>query len=259
MPIFLKRPDATEYSVLLGPIAKPSKMLKTLAQVISFVFHPLLVLTYMLVLLLLVNPYMFGVSSLGVQAAKILIIQVFLYTFVLPALVVVMLKALGFVQSIELKDRQERIGPYIVTGLFYLWMFINLYYNSRSATGTNLAFVLQIPDAYNCFVLGATIALFLAFFLNNFTKISAHAVGMGGLLAMVVITMLSFSYDTFAVNSSLLGSFELSMQTVLIFTILVAGLVGTARLILEAHEPMDLWGGFLVGFASQFIALRIVF
>jgi hypothetical protein len=27
----------------------------------------------------------------------------------------------------------------------------------------------------------------------------------------------------------------------------------------RAHEPMDLYGGYLVGFASQFIALRFLF
>ena len=32
-----------------------------------------------------------------------------------------------------------------------------------------------------------------------------------------------------------------------------------ARLALEAHQPQDLYGGFLVGFASQFIALRFLF
>ena len=110
-------------------------MLRALAQVISFVLHPLLILTYVLILLLLVNPYMFGVSSLGDRSARILVIQIFLYTFFIPFIVVVMLKALGFVKSIELKDRQERIGPYIISGLFYLWMFINLYYNSRTAGG----------------------------------------------------------------------------------------------------------------------------
>ena len=35
------------------------------AQIISIIFHPLLVLTYMLILLLLVNPYLFGVNNLS--------------------------------------------------------------------------------------------------------------------------------------------------------------------------------------------------
>ena len=215
-------------------------------------------LTYMLILLLLINPYLFGVYSIGDEAAKLLIIQVFLYTFFIPAVALVMFRAVGFVKTIELKDRQDRIGPYILTGIFYLWLFYNLLNNNESKTG-QLNFVLQVPTAYTSFVLGGTIALFIAFFINNFTKISAHAVGMGGLLGMVILTMMLFSYNSFLVDSTILGTFQVSMTSVLIITIFFAGLVGTSRLLLQAHEPMDLAGGYLVGFASQFIALRLIF
>lgn len=234
-------------------------ILRMLAQLISFVFHPLLILTYMLVVLLLVNPYLFGVNSVGDAASKLLIIQIFLYTFFIPALSLLLFRALGLVKTLELKDRQERIGPYILTGMLYLWVFINLHNSAEMNAEDGRRFVLQIPTAYTSFVLGATISLFLAFFINIFSKISAHAVGMGGLLGMVILTMLLFSYDTFTVNSTIIGNFQVHMSTVLIITILLAGMVGTSRLLLQAHEPMDLFGGYLVGFASQFIALRFIF
>ncbi len=222
-------------------------MLKSLAQVLSFVFHPLLIVTYMLVLLLLVNPYLFGVNSIGDKDSKLLVLRVFLSTFFIPAFALAMLRFTGMVKSLEMKSRQERIGPYIITGIFYIWMFRNFLSSS------------QVPTAFTCFLLGASIGLFIAFFINIFSKISAHAVGMGGLLGMVVITMLLFSYDTFTLNSTIVGMVEVSMNWVLIFTILIAGLVGSSRLLLQAHEPMDLYGGYLVGFASQFIALRFLF
>jgi len=82
---------------------------------------------------------------------------------------------------------------------------------------------------------------------------------LGGLLGMVVITLLLFSHDTFLVNLGAVGTFEVSMYWVLMLTVLLAGLVGTCRLILQAHEPTDLYGGYLVGFVSQFIALRFMF
>ena len=221
-------------------------MLRLLAQVVSFIFHPLLIVTYMLVLLLLVNPYLFGVSSIGDSASKLLILQIFLSTFFIPGVAVSMLRFTGMISSFEMKDKQERIGPYIITGVFYLWMFRNFLTNP------------SIPTAFTSFLLGATIGLFFAFFINIFSKISAHAVGVGGLLGMVVITMLLFSYDTFTILSAR-GTLEVSMSTVLLITIVIAGLVGTARMALEAHEPMDLYVGYLVGFASQFMALRFLF
>ncbi len=222
-------------------------MLQMLARIISYLFHPLLILTYMLVLLLLVNPYLFGVSSISEPLSRLLILRIFLSTFFIPAVAVSMLRLLGLVSSVELKDRHERIVPYIITGIFYLWMFQNFLYNP------------QVPTAYTAFVLGATIGLFLAFLINIFSLISAHAVGMGGLVGMVVITMLLFSYDTFTIDLYWFGAFQLNMNIILMVSIVLAGLVGTSRLLLSAHNSLDLYGGFLVGFAAQFIALRFLF
>lgn len=222
-------------------------MLKALAQGISYLFHPLLIVTYMLVLLLVVNPYLFGVHSISDKESKLLLLQVFLSTFFIPGFSVAMLRFTGLVKSLEMRTRQERIGPYIITGMFYIWMF-------RNFLGST-----QVPTAFSCFLLGATIGLFIAFFINIFSKISIHAVGMGGMVGMAVITMLLFSHDSFLLHIGSLGALELNMSWVLIGLVLLAGLVGSARLLLQAHEPLDLYGGYLVGFVAQFIALRFLF
>jgi membrane-associated phospholipid phosphatase len=172
------------------------------------------------------------------------LLRIFLYTFFIPAFAVAMLRPLGFISSLEMEDRTERTGPYIITAIFYLWAYMNM---RNSAL---------FPPAYASFMLGAVIALFVAFFINIFSKISAHAVGMGGLLAMVIITMLRFSHDVFTIQTGLLGTINFNMNAVLIIVIVLCGLVGTARLLLKAHEPRDLYGGFMVGFVAQLLALR---
>jgi hypothetical protein len=221
-------------------------MLRIPAQFISIVFHPLLIPTYMLALLMIVNPYLFGVHDISEQNSMLLIIHTVMNTFIIPAFAIVIMKLLGLIKTLEMKDKAERTGPYIISGIFYLWLFRNFLDNT------------QVPLAYTSFLLGATIALFLAFLLNIFTKISAHAVGMGGLLAMVIITMLQFSYDSFTLNLWF-GTIQMNMTTLLMVVVLIAGLVGTARLILKAHIPSDLYGGYLIGFASQIFALRVLF
>ncbi len=198
----------------------------------------------MLILLLLINPYQFGVNS--VIGRMPFILQTFIFTFFIPAFAVFMMKALDLIDSLEMKTRQERIGPYIGTGIFYMWLFANIQYNS------------DVPVPFKVFVLGATIGLFLAFFFNLFTKVSMHALGMGGMLGMVIITSLLFSYDSFSFNLGIFGSVEMTMNALLMLTILFCGVVGTSRLILKAHTLQDLYSGFIIGLATQFIALRFL-
>jgi len=49
------------------------------------------------------------------------------------------------------------------------------------------------------------------------------------------------------------------MSLILMVVIVLAGLVGTARMLLGAHTPPELYGGYMVGFLTQFIALRFLF
>jgi len=198
----------------------------------------------MLLLLLLVNPYLFGVHQVGSSTKLVLLI--FLSSFVIPAFAVGMMKALDMIDSLEMKTKSERIGPYIITGILYMWLFQNLLYNP------------DIPGAYKIFVLGATMGLFMAFFFNLFTKVSMHALGMGGLVGMTILTMLLYSYNTFSVDLGTLGALEMSTSALLMIVILLAGVVCTSRLILKAHSLQDLYSGFIIGLASQFIAFQIL-
>ena len=201
-------------------------------------------LTYMLLILLIMNPYQFGVHS-PIEQWK-LVLMVFLSTFVLPIFAVFMMKSLNMVKSMQLEDRFERIGPYILTGVFYLWMFINFRSNP------------MIPKPLVIVMLGSTIALFLAFFFNNFSKISAHAAAMGGLVGMALINTLFFNFDTFTLRFGGLGMFEISTNFVLMAAIVLSGIVCSARLLLETHTQNQVYVGLAIGFVAQFIAMLFI-
>ena len=220
------------------------QILKKAAYGISVLFHPLLIVTYMLLVQLAINPYLFGKNSL--QANDLLIVQIVIFSFVLPAFMVGMMKAVGLIDSLHMEDKQERVIPYIGTGIFYFWMYLSLHKNQH------------IPVSFTAAVLGSVLSLAIIFFINIFTKISAHAAGVGGLVAMVLIMMRWFSYPTFDL---MLGgtTYQIAISTILIAVILVAGLVGSSRLLLQAHTPQDLYAGFLVGFGTQFVALAFLF
>ncbi len=196
--------------------------------------------TYMVILLSMINPYIFGVHD--ISGNTLLLIQTFFYTFMIPAFAVLMMKFLGFVDSFEMEDTKERIGPMMVVLTIYTWMAYNFY---------------QSPDhpmALTIVMAGATLGVFLGFFINVFSKISLHAIGVGGLLGMVVIAKLFFSYDRFE-----LFGLPVSMNALLMVTIIICGLVATSRLWLNAHRPLDVYGGFMVGFGGMFLALRLLY
>ena len=214
------------------------------SRLASSLFHPIFVLNYVLILLYLVNPYLFGIQD--DRQKGLLFISVFLLSVFFPIFTILVMKLVGFVDSIEVKERKERVMPLVLTSIFYLWLYVNIRQNSI------------VPEAFSIFVLGATIALFVAFFINNFSKISLHTVGMGGFVAMIFLIRAYFSYDTFYFRLGSLGNYSVSLDFLLFLSIIIAGLVGTARLALNAHRKQDVYMGYLVGFLAQFISFNIL-
>ncbi len=215
--------------------------MRPIAQFISWLFHPLLILTYVICLLMVVNPYAFGFSQVGEGRSGLLIIYVFLQATLIPSIAISMMKTLGLVPNFDLEDRTARIGPFIATGILYLWLYASF---SRLP---------DVPPVFKSAILGYVIALFTAFVLNIFSKINIHAIGMGSLIGVIMVTMLLFNYNSFQ-----FGNYTFSMYALLFVVIIIAGLVGSARMVLENPSPKDLYGGYLVGFSTQLIALQFI-
>ena len=153
-----------------------------------------------------------------------------------------MMSRLGLMPFEGEEERSNRIGPFIAAGIFYLWLFAN--FNRLP----------DIPVIFKSAILGAIIALFVSFLINIFSRISLHTVGMGGLVGLIVISIPAFGYSNFHFQNEFYSIYYL-----LFIIIFLAGLVGSARMILKNHEAGDLIGGYSVGFFTQLIALQFVF
>jgi len=189
------------------------------------------------------NPYVFIVND--EKARFLLIFNVFMLTVFFPMFSIFLMKMLDFIESYKMEDKTERIGPLIATGVFYLWMFVNFKDNST------------IPVSFSSFVLGSTIGLFMALMLNSFTKVSLHTIAAGGLVTGLLFIKYLYSYETFFVNLPF-GSFQISTTFVIIAAMIIAGLVGTSRLLLKAHDEFDVYGGYIVGIFSMIVAFKIM-
>ncbi len=218
-------------------------MLKPIAQFISLIFHPVFLFVYIIVLLLMINPYMFGFSN--IVEAKDLLMIVVLTVIPIPIIVVLMQKGLGLSESIYLRNKRERIGPYLVSALLYLSLYLQL-------AKTNSA------NAFQVATMGAVVALFGAFFVNNFFKISLHAIGAGALMSMLILTVMFYSRSTYIlrIGDNMIG--EYSTISVLYLSVILSGLICTSRLILKQHNIQEIYSGLVLGFFAPLIAYYIV-
>lgn len=203
----------------------PSPLLRALAQVLSYVFHPLFIPIYGAWLLYRAHPFAFVALDRSSQAQ--LLASLVADMLILPLVTVLLLKQLGFIGSIYMRERKDRIIPYVACMMFYFWAFYS--------------FRLQplIPLFFTRFFLGCFLAVALAFMANIFVKVSMHALGMGGLIGLLLL---------------MLRDPGLAMALPLSAGLLLAGLVLSARLVLNAHRSPELYLGFLLGLFAQLLA-----
>jgi hypothetical protein len=202
-----------------------SKSLRFIAQFASYVFHPLFVPTFFMLFLIQVVPYEF--ASITDWQLKLRVFSVFWLTAFFPAFAVFLLWRLNFSDSIFLRTQKERIIPYVITMFFYWWM----YYLSRNFTDQ--------PIALKFFYFGIFIATSFGLVVNNFMKVSLHAIGISGLLMAVGLT--SYYYS-------------LNNLFWLVLAVLLCALVISARMIVSDHTKKELIVGFAIGMLTQLMA-----
>ncbi|MBL4668751.1 MAG: hypothetical protein JKY30_05755 [Flavobacteriales bacterium] len=199
--------------------------MKIAAKIISILFHPLIMPIVGLVIIFNRDSYINYAIPMELKRAVIVLVGT--STFIIPLLISLLLINRKLINSLEMETQKERIIPYAFTIIFYVF---TLYMLKRA----------PIPPIIFNFVIGATLSVIIAFIVNIKWKISAHMIGIGGLLgALICVSIL----------------LEIYITPFIIFTLLVAGLVGSSRLILKAHTQSQIYVGFAVGIICQVIAL----
>ncbi|MEP1085719.1 PA-phosphatase [Algoriphagus sp.] len=137
------------------------------------------------------------------------------------------LRLSGSLKSIHMAEMKDRAIPFTITSIYYI---LTVY------------FLMQIKELDP--ILGEvlaviTVAIVILTLVSFFWKMSAHMTGMGGLIAAVLV--LGLKFPTFQPLYFLLGS------------LVLAGLVGTVRLYLDAHKPMEIYVGLIFGFVLCFV------
>ena len=90
------------------------------------------------------------------------------------------------------------------------------------------------------FLFGNFIALFIALIINLYYKISLHAIGIFGLVGMLI------AYSQTQLNA--MNQDGITNLFLIVYLIIVASLVNSARLYLKSHTLSEVLSGMVLGF-----------
>jgi hypothetical protein len=206
-----------------------SPLIKWPAILFSYVFHPVFIPLYAVLFLVYVHPsYFSGFADANKLRTIFILIQNAVFY---PLFCIVLLKGVGFIDSLFLRTKKDRIIPYIACGIFFFWTFLvfkqqNIY-----------------PRILPSFMLGVFLASSAALIANIYFKISMHAIGLGGWLGLFLVI---------ANTNTMLMTWPIAA------VLLITGLVCTARLIVSDHTVKEIYTGLFLGLLAQFVAAYVL-
>lgn len=199
------------------------------ARLVSYLFHPLLFLTYLVVLLGWLMPRFLLIPSAAIWRFAGFVA---LITFIFPAANIVLLKAFGTIRSLEMANRKDRLLPFLMITVFYA-VVCGMFF-----------FKVSMNVNFNKIMLIATALTAVATVVTFFFKISIHSLAMGGALGILM-----------PLNKVAAGA----LLYPVVGLIVLAGLVMSSRLYLQVHTLREVGYGAALGFLIGFFGMIILF
>lgn len=191
-------------------------MPEKLAKIVSTLFHPVLLPTLGFILLFTSGFYN---SMLTTDAIRFILLVIFFSTATLPMLAVAIL-ALNSKFDFLMPNSRDRIIPLMFTSVFYYIGFMLL---GR----------VHFLPVFKLFMI-ASVLLIVALLLISFKwNISIHMAAIGAITA----TFFALSFR---------GGVNPIIAVVIV--VIVSGLVGTARLVLNKNDLPQVAAGYILGF-----------
>lgn len=207
--------------------------MQTAAKILSWLFLPLLIPVYALAVVMfipslernLLQPN--SLFMLGFKQ-KLAIIYLFtLFSFLAPSIVIAFLRLQGFLSSVTMENRKERLLPAAATILSGSVLIYTIY-SKISQEMFGFTFLAALSW-------GSLITVVICTLITLRYKISLHAAGMGILCGFLVSYFASMYF------------FHLAC---VVIAFLVSGMVMSARAYLKLHSQRELLFGFAIGFLT---------
>ncbi len=201
--------------------------MKLISRLLSWIFSPLLCPTYAVIIIFIVSQLALVPASVKTGS----IVATFVTTCVIPAGVIMGLYMMGRVSDPGLNSRTDRTLPYLITVVCYVACIVFFYR-------------INAPLWMLLFLAGATLACVVNIIVNRWWKISAHAAGVAGIVALIV----RLAADGLAV---------VDLTWWLTGSILVTGAVMTARVYMQRHTLWQVVAGAFNGFLCVYLVTLI--
>lgn len=196
------------------------------ARVLSMVFTP-----FYLSLVGLIALFTFSYLSLMPWAYKLtVLILVYLFTILIPTLLIHFYRNYHGWTLIELGKKERRVVPYLLSIVSY---FVCYYVMHR----------FNIPHFMSNILMAALIIQILCALINVWWKISTHTAAIGGVTGALQAFAVIFGFNPIGWTCLVL---------------ILAGMVGTSRMILRQHSLRQVCYGFMLGLIVAYgVILRL--
>ena len=200
--------------------------MKKIAPVISILFHPLLMPTLGLLLLLNSGTYL---ALLDPHAKRAILFVMALGTLLFPLMMMPILYYRNLVSSMQNSSREELLISRVIILILYMITFV---YFVR----------LPLSRIIHSYVLATAVTLFVVILLGIWFRISMHTAALGGLAGLII---------------ALIILYQTPLQWFLMITLLAGGITASARLALGLDRSAEVYAGYLVGFGVVLTTLLI--
>ena len=164
-------------------------------------------------------------NSIQTSYRNYLLGLIFVTTYIVPLLVLIILKVFGFIKSFHLNTIKERKIP--------MFLMIILFY----VLGNTLSKFAYLQDFGTLFYASSfsLVVVYLFFILQM--KVSLHLLSMGIMVGFFITIGMKY---------------YINLSIIVIVCFLLSGFLASSRLHLKAHSPKEVYLGFFFGLITQF-------
>ena len=194
------------------------------ARVISAIFTPFSI-PFLAFLILFLFSYL---RIMPIQYKLLVLGVVYCFTILMPTLTIFLFRKINGFSPEDLGERKRRFMPFLLTITSYVFCLVMMHR-------------LNIPWYMTGIILAALIMMVICIVVNLKWKLSEHMAGVGAIVGGLVSFSALFGYNP--------------VWWLCLF-ILIAGVLGTARIFLQHHTLGEVLVGFAVGLICSLLVLH---